>query len=194
MMIEHESAMNPTPYPILLLLFEFPLSSLQRGQIQECKLPVQRLVIPAGVVSSRCSCLSAEKATYDCFSSSYLSISGIKGCEIDGGMLGVLLVAGRAVSYVRCLHNRRIVYALTRVDSEISHSFLEDDWNSLHLVFLVMSSLIRFAEFQNKFGSEWTALSTWRLRGWSSRHAVDDQNQFQATMLGLQCGSIDWAF
>lgn len=62
---------------------------------------MQRLVMPAGVAPSRdsdVSCLSfvvvvivvaAETATYDCFSSSYLSMSGIKGCEVAGGGSGV---------------------------------------------------------------------------------------------------------
>lgn len=62
--------------------------------MHECRLPVQRLVMPAGVSSSRASsfsCLSAERATYDCFSSSYLSISGIRGCEIAGGARVLLL-------------------------------------------------------------------------------------------------------
>lgn len=102
-MIEQPRAMAPTQYPILLLLLEFPLSCLQRGQMQECRLPVQRLVIPAGVDSSSsrsrlCSDLPAETATYDCFSSSYLSISGIRGCDAAGGggrgLLEVLSFAG----------------------------------------------------------------------------------------------------
>lgn len=82
--MEQTSAMAPTQYPILLLRFEFPLSSLQRGHMHECMLPVQRLVMPAGVDSSRLSCLAAETATYDCFSSSYLSISGMRGCDVTG--------------------------------------------------------------------------------------------------------------
>lgn len=106
-MMEQLSATAPTKYPILLLLFEFALSCLQRGHMQECKLPVQRLVIPAGVESSptwrsNSLLLSTETATYDCFSSSYLSISGIRGCDIDGDGRALLLSAGSVVSNNLC--------------------------------------------------------------------------------------------